>query len=119
MYQAQQRRLQIRIPCSNLKIDVRILAQGHLDLLQVDLPSFLANAASFLGREKAKETTKSREVVLRRPASYKIGRRTFLKVQGSLCCHRSSIKVVVFITLNLTVNKKLYTSIVKYDSRQE
>jgi len=99
-------------------MDVRILAQGHLDLLQVDLTSFLASGTSFLGLEEAKETTNSREVILR-PALYQIGRRTFLKVQGSLCCHRLSIiKVVVIITLNLTLNKKLYTSIVKELTRR-
>ena len=34
----------------------------YVDLLQVDLTSFLASGASFLGREAAKRATKSREV---------------------------------------------------------
>ena len=37
-----------------------------LDLPQVDLKSFLARGASFLGREAAKRATKSREVDLSR-----------------------------------------------------
>ena len=37
-----------------------------LDLPQVDLKSFLASGASFLGREAAKRATKSREVDLSR-----------------------------------------------------
>jgi len=41
----------------------------YLDLLQVDLTSFLASGASLLGREAAKRATKSREVDLR-PAPY-------------------------------------------------
>lgn len=41
-----------------------------LDLLQVNLTSFLASGAGFLGRQAAKLATRSREV----------GRRTFLKV---------------------------------------
>ena len=37
-------------------------ATWQLDLLQVDLTSFLASGASFLGREPSKRATKSREV---------------------------------------------------------
>ena len=43
---------------------------ANLDLLQVDLTSFLASGVSFLGRVVANRATKSREVILNRTKDF-------------------------------------------------
>ena len=43
---------------------------ASLDLLQVDLTSFLASGGSFLGRIVANRATKSREVILNRTKDF-------------------------------------------------
>ena len=44
---------------STLFVSNFVTAKVSLDLLQVDLTSFLASGASFLGREAAKRATKA------------------------------------------------------------
>ena len=57
-------RLPFELSFERFSLEAR--ARKRVDLLQVDLTSFFASGASFLGREAAKRATKSREVFVPR-----------------------------------------------------